>query len=94
MYLPLLLEKVKHLNANKFFSLFNTITQNKKTILYIIIGFGSAHYPDFCKFAIEVERVFKQKKKFIEKTPLCKINQQSKEQINEWLQNWMFEDDT
>ena len=81
-------------NANKFISLFNTITQSQKSILYSIIGFGSTHYPDFCKFAIEVESVFKQNKNFIEKTPLCKINQQSKEQINEWLQNWMFEDDT
>ena len=63
------------------------------TKLYSIIGFSSTHYPDFCKFAIEVESVFKQNKNFIEKTPLCKINQQSKEQINEWLQNWMFEDD-
>ena len=81
-------------NANKFISLFNAITQNQKTILYSIIGFGSTHYPDFCKFAIEVESVFKQNKNFIEKIPLCKINKQSKEQINEWLQNWMFEDDT
>lgn len=80
-------------NANQFISLFKKTTQNQKNILYSIIGFGSTHYPDFCQFAIDVENLFKQNTNFIEKMPLCKINQQSKKELHEWLKNWKLEDD-
>ena len=75
-------------NARHFLQLFSKINQPKKPIRYSIVGFGSTYYPDFCKFAIDIQQACKENANFEEKIPLHKVNQQSNRDFNRWVNKW------
>lgn len=75
------------INAKKFIRQFTT--SNSKTQLnYAILGFGSKAYTHYCKFAIDVEQLFKQKTDWKETIPLRKVNNQSYTDFKSWVDLW------
>lgn len=75
------------INANKFLSKSNTVTQNN-TIKFSVVGFGSTNYPEFCKFAILVHANLQLHEKFIPFLPLFKVDNQSFSIFKKWTKEW------
>ncbi|WCO02669.1 PepSY domain-containing protein [Psychroserpens ponticola] len=75
------------INANRFKHLVTTIPQNK-TIDYAIVGYGSLLYPDYCKFAETVDDVLKSHQGFQQSSEVFKINNQSFETFQIWVNQW------
>ncbi|WP_179352288.1 PepSY domain-containing protein [Winogradskyella vidalii] len=75
------------ISASNFNKLFAEVNQ-KQTISYAVIGFGSLMYPDYCKYAIEVDQMFQKQPNFEVHLPLFKINNQSFEAFKTWIQQW------
>jgi sulfite reductase (NADPH) flavoprotein alpha-component len=78
-------------NANKFLNLLNTIKQNQ-IFDFAVLGFGSLSYPDYCKFAFDVDKVLQQEnaKQLL---PLFTVNDNSFNNFEEWLALWSNEVD-
>jgi len=73
-------------NANKFLKLINKIKQ-EQPFSFSVVGFGSLAYPDFCKFAQDVNHAFLK----LGATQLVKlhtINDKSFEAFNAWVNAW------
>jgi sulfite reductase (NADPH) flavoprotein alpha-component len=75
------------INANTFEYLVETIYQNQ-TINYAVVGFGSLLYPDYCKYAVDVDRLLKVNQSFNQSLELFKINNQSFEAFQTWVNQW------
>ncbi|MCH2224997.1 MAG: PepSY domain-containing protein [Crocinitomicaceae bacterium] len=75
------------INAKNFIKKFNDIDQ-KSPFHYTIIGFGSTNYPQFCKYADDVEKSLKQSDTASEFIPIHRIDRQSKQQFNSWISEW------
>ncbi|MBU2901678.1 PepSY domain-containing protein [Maribacter dokdonensis] len=71
-------------NARKFPTIFSTVTQ-PNTIAYSVVGFGSLDYPDYCKYAIDVDQQIYADTNFERQLPLFKINQADFESFELWL---------
>ncbi len=71
-------------NAKRFETLFKNTVQNN-TIEYAVLGFGSLLYPDYCKFAIQVDALLQVRTNFQPKLPLYKINNQSFQAFGDWV---------
>jgi sulfite reductase (NADPH) flavoprotein alpha-component len=52
------------------------------------VGFGSLLYPDYCKFAIDVDKALEKHSDFSAHLPLFKINNQSEEAFKNWVKQW------
>lgn len=74
-------------NAKKFTSLFEKITL-QNTIQYSVVGFGSLAYPDYCKFAIEVNTTLSKHTNCLSVLPVYKINNQSFTDFKNWGLQW------
>ncbi len=74
-------------NARDFEKLTQKIKQNHP-INYAVVGFGSLAYPDFCKFAIDLDYLLFTHSDFNANTALYKINNQSFEAFTTWVQRW------
>ncbi|WP_211267540.1 PepSY domain-containing protein [Pseudotamlana agarivorans] len=74
-------------NARNFEKLVK-ITQQNNDLQYAIVGFGSLAYKGFCEFAIGVERMLQVQTKFSPSLPLHKINNQSFNEFNSWVNSW------
>ncbi len=74
-------------NAQKFIQRMNTIEPINK-LNYSVIGFGSKAYPEFCKYAIEVNENLQNHHKFTPTIPLFKINNQEINSFNKWVAKW------
>ncbi|MUU79415.1 PepSY domain-containing protein [Winogradskyella endarachnes] len=72
-------------NANKFLERLNIIKQTQN-ISYSVVGFGSLAYPEFCKFAFDVDKALSIK--FQQELPVFTINDKSVESFEEWLTLW------
>lgn len=72
-------------NANKFLNLLETTKQNKN-VAFSVVGFGSLSYPDFCKFAFDVNN--KLNDYFKEEMVPFTINDKSVEAFEQWTQLW------
>jgi len=70
-------------NANIFLEQLKN-TKQLHPISFSVVGFGSYAYPDFCQFALNVDRGFKAKQahQFL---PPFKINDRSLEAFNQWI---------
>lgn len=93
-------EKVEHLivltstygegeaptNANKFLKRLEKIKQ-KQAYSFSVVGFGSFSYPDFCKFAFDVDTAFLNEKT-TQLVPPFTINDKSFESFEQWVQIW------
>lgn len=94
-------KKVKHLiifastygegeapaSASNFEKLFHSVKQHQ-TIYYSVVGFGSLMYPDYCKYAIDVDEMLQKQEGFEKQLPLFKINNQSFEAFKTWIIQW------
>ncbi|QXP74742.1 PepSY domain-containing protein [Tenacibaculum sp. AHE15PA] len=74
-------------NASNFLTLAEKIKQ-KNPINYAVVGFGSLAYPEYCKFAFDIDNVFKKKKHFSPTLPLYKINNQNFNDFKTWGTQW------
>ena len=73
-------------NANKFLNRLENIRQ-KQQFSYSVVGFGSLAYPDFCKFAFDVDKAFL--KQNVQQTlPPFTINEKSFESFEQWVELW------
>lgn len=75
------------ISANKFKGLLETKTQTH-TIDYAIVGFGSLRYPDYCKYAEDVDDLLKSHNGFQQMLELFKINNQSFDAFQTWVKQW------
>jgi len=55
---------------------------------YSVVGFGSLLYPDYCQFAIDVDKALEKHSGFSTHLPLFKINNQSEEAFITWVRQW------
>jgi len=74
-------------NAKKFIAKFIK-KPIKNPFEFTVLGFGSRSYPDFCQYAKDVNQVLENSKNGTPNVPLKLINNQSKEEYNEWIENW------
>lgn len=74
-------------NALKFSELYRK-NEIKKPFTYSVVGFGSLAYPDFCKFAFEVENLLKNTSLATPLTDLYTVNNQAFEVFSEWVNLW------
>jgi sulfite reductase (NADPH) flavoprotein alpha-component len=56
---------------------------------YAVLGFGSRNYPEFCKFAQDINQQFLSLGNLVCNTPIHLVNQQSLEDFNQWKEQWM-----
>lgn len=74
-------------NANKFLKLVEAVEQ-EQPFSFSVVGFGSLAYPDFCKFAEDVNHAFLKLKNTTQLTELHTINDKSFEAFDAWVKNW------
>lgn len=74
-------------NALNFKNLW-TKSQIKKSFSFSVVGFGSLAYPDFCKFAYEVNTLLKTSPKAQPLTDIYTVNNQSFESFSAWVNIW------
>ncbi|MBJ2176142.1 PepSY domain-containing protein [Aureibaculum sp. A20] len=74
-------------NAKKFQSLLETHQQGKP-FDYSVVGFGSLAYPDFCKYAYDVDEMLQQHPNNNRLDNVFTINNQSLASFNQWLLQW------
>ncbi|WP_108803565.1 PepSY domain-containing protein [Aquimarina sp. Aq107] len=74
-------------NAKKFNQLFNSIEPINE-LRFSVVGFGSLAYPEFCKFAEDVDELFREHSKFTASLPIEKINNKSTDDFRYWIQKW------
>lgn len=72
-------------NANKFLERLKTVVQ-LRDISYSVVGFGSLAYPNFCKFAFDVDSAMNLQ--FQQELNVCTINDKSVESFVEWVNLW------
>jgi len=74
-------------NAKSFENVLQKIT-HEHTINYAVVGFGSLMYPEFCKYAIDVDELLQKHANFKAVMPVFKINNQSFTAFEEWAKEW------
>ncbi len=74
-------------NAKKFERLFKTISPIH-TLQYSVVGLGSLAYPDFCKYALDVDRLLETNSKLERLLEPYKINNQSFIAFKDWVSLW------
>lgn len=60
----------------------------KKPFSFSVVGFGSLAYPDFCKFAYEVNALLKSVPQAKALTEVHTVNNQSFESFSDWVNLW------
>ncbi|MEZ4801347.1 MAG: PepSY domain-containing protein [Gelidibacter sp.] len=73
-------------NANKFLKRLKLIKQ-KQHFSFSVVGFGSLAYPDFCKFAFDVDKALLEENA-TQLVPPFTINDKSFESFEQWVQLW------
>lgn len=74
-------------NARYFLKKLNNINQ-PNTVQYSVVGFGSKNYEHYCRFAEKIDSALAKNDQFKPFLELQKINDQSQDEINKWLQNY------
>ncbi|MDO5608307.1 MAG: PepSY domain-containing protein [Capnocytophaga sp.] len=74
-------------NAGKFISLWKKANL-EKPFSFSVVGFGSLAYPDFCKFAFEVDAELSESKNAHRLSDIYTINNQSFESFCDWANAW------
>lgn len=73
-------------NATKFLKRLKLYKQNQR-FSFSVVGFGSLAYPDFCKFAVDVDNALLQENAE-QLLPTFTINDKSFESFAQWVQMW------
>lgn len=71
-------------NAAKFLKLLAEINQSNE-ILFSVVGFGSHYYPDFCKFAYEINNELNEKQWAKSLTEIHTVNDKSVPDFLKWV---------
>ena len=74
-------------NANKFKTLIKK-QQQQQNIKFSVVGFGSKSYPDFCRFAVEIDQLLETQnwtERFLE---LQTVNEKSAVEFVSWVKLW------
>lgn len=74
-------------NAYKFEKVFNNVQKPNK-IHYSVVGFGSLEYQDYCKFAVDVDLLLKNRQEFEAFLPLYKIDNSDFTDFQKWVNKW------
>lgn len=74
-------------NATKFASLLEKHPQTQ-AIRYSVLGLGSHAYPDFCKFAFELNRLLSLQEWASPLTDIHTVNDKSPDEFNLWAEAW------
>ncbi len=74
-------------NANQFSKLIEKHPQNQP-IQYSVVGFGSHGYPDFCKFAFEIDNLLARQTWATPLVEIHTVNDKSPAEFNDWAQAW------
>ncbi|MEN8816273.1 MAG: PepSY domain-containing protein [Nonlabens sp.] len=74
-------------NARHFLKKLNAI-HPPNVLQYSVVGFGSRDYDHYCRFAEKVDIALAKNDQFKPLLELQKINDQSQDEINNWLQNY------
>ena len=74
-------------NANKFLQLLGE-TNQRQEFGFSVVGFGSYAYPDFCKFAFDVDKAFQKKARTIQFLEPFTVNDKSVDAFNQWINLW------
>ncbi|KGK32030.1 PepSY domain-containing protein [Cellulophaga sp. E6(2014)] len=73
-------------NANNFLKLLSTTSQ-QKNYSFSVLGFGSLAYPEFCKFAFDVDASLQQQGNH-QLLPVFTINDKSFSSFEQWVSLW------
>jgi len=74
-------------NARKFHELLASLRQ-PNDITYAVVGFGSMEYPDYCKYAIQVDGQLQKLENWTPLLPLHKINNADFRAFQDWAILW------
>jgi sulfite reductase (NADPH) flavoprotein alpha-component len=74
-------------NAVKFQTLIQKFPQ-AQSVHFSVVGFGSHAYPDFCKFAFEVNNILSKQSWAIPLMEIHTINDKSPQEFKQWLDTW------
>lgn len=74
-------------NASNFITTLSDTTWTSE-VTYSIVGFGSESYPDFCKYAIDLDKHLEASSNWLKLLPLHTVNNNSLEEYNLWLKAW------
>lgn len=74
-------------NAKKFKQKIRAI-QSINKLQFSVVGFGSLAYPDFCKYALDIDDLLRADPNFIPILDPFKINNQSFESFRNWVSIW------
>ncbi|WP_432712910.1 PepSY domain-containing protein [Pedobacter sp.] len=74
-------------NATKFVSLLHKYPQ-QQALKTSVLGFGSHAYPDFCRFAYEVNQMLQQTDGLHSLIDIHTVNDRSPENLNLWAEAW------
>lgn len=75
-------------NAKKFVDRLSDPTRNPEGFTYSVVGFGSTSYPDFCKYAYEVNHALDAHPSLEAFLPIHTVNNQSFESFTDWANKW------
>lgn len=62
--------------------------KQRQPIRFCVVGFGSHGYPDFCKFAFEVDNILAKQSWAVPMLEIHTINDRSPEEFNQWATTW------
>lgn len=74
-------------NSNKFLSIFQRKAPTHP-FSYSVVGFGSLAYPDFCKYAYEVDELLEQNPQATKLFDVHTVNNKSWESFRQWAIGW------
>ncbi|WP_221392874.1 PepSY domain-containing protein [Dyadobacter sp. NIV53] len=57
-------------------------------VYFSVVGFGSHGYPDFCKFAFEVDNIFAKQKWAVPMLEIHTVNDRSPDEFSQWATTW------
>ncbi|MFD2571573.1 PepSY domain-containing protein [Spirosoma soli] len=79
-------------NARRFAAMVEK-HQQPQPVRYSVLGFGSHAYPDFCKFAFEVNQVLSQQKWAVPLVDIHTVNDRSPDDFGLWAEAWSQQTD-
>ncbi|GAB3968773.1 hypothetical protein GCM10028806_13510 [Spirosoma terrae] len=74
-------------NASRFATLLSK-QQQGRSVRYSVVGFGSRSYPDFCKFAFEVNQLLSKQSWAIPLVDIHTVNDKSPDDFSLWAEAW------
>ncbi|MDQ6479412.1 PepSY domain-containing protein [Dyadobacter sp. LHD-138] len=74
-------------NAGRFALLLAKYPQ-EQSVQFSVIGFGSHSYPDFCKFAFEIDNLLSKEKWAVPMLEIHTVHDKSPHEFGEWITTW------